>query len=84
MFISELLFEADMNLALGLIAADAEESEEVNQNLEALFFRKSHLILSTGKDQEDKALARAGYYILKPDFSVDKTTDASVLFRHIT
>ena len=81
---SELLFEADMNLALGLIAADAEEAEEVNRNLESLFYRKSHLILSTGKDEEDKALARAGYYILKPDFSVDKTTDASVLFRHIT
>ena len=31
----------------------------------------------------DKLLARRGYYILKPDFTVDRTTDASVVLRKI-
>ncbi len=80
---SEELEEIEMNDAVGLSVSSAAEAEEINDRLESLFCRRTHLVLSTGSDTEDNKLSRAGYYILKPVFAVDRTTDASVLFRQL-
>lgn len=80
---SEWLREVDMNKGLGLSVTSLEEAEELNGTLDSLFCRKSHIVLSTGNDGEDQRLSRAGYFILKPDFIVNNTTDASVVLRKI-
>ncbi len=78
------LREVDGGGFAGLSVSVAEEAEEINNRLSKVFFRKSHLVLSTGDETEDETLRRWGYLVLTPDFTVDETTDADVMLREIT
>ncbi len=69
--------------SLGLAVATASEAEKANERLANLFFRKTHVVLSTGDEEEDALLGRRGYVVVKPDFSVSGTTDAAVMFNEI-
>lgn len=73
----------DLNNAIGFRVSNFGEAEAMNGRLEALYCRRTHFVLSTRKDEEDKKLMRAGYYVMKPDFSVEKTTDAELVFESI-
>ncbi len=71
------------NSSVGLAVSSAAEAEEINDRMESVFYRRTHLVLSTGNDGEDNKLTKAGYYILKPIFEVNRTTDAPVMLQRI-
>lgn len=77
---SDEIGKVDMNNAVILSVSDAAEAESLNGRLESMYCRRSHFVLSTGDEAEDKTLSRRGYYVMKPDFTVEKSTDASVVF----
>jgi len=80
---AEGIWELDMNSSVGLYAVSADEAESMNETLERLYCRKTHTVLATGNDTEDRKLMKAGYYLLKPDFTVGNTTDADVVLGKI-
>lgn len=80
---SEWIREIDMNKGVGLYVPSLDEAEALNGALDSIYSRKTHIVLSTGNDGENQRLTRAGYFILKPDFIVDNTTDASVVLTKI-
>lgn len=68
---------------IGLSVASLEEAEALNDRLQEAFLQKTHLVLTTGDDEEDRRLEEAGYFVLTPDFTVRRTTDARVTFGEI-
>ncbi len=69
--------------SVGLAVSSADEARALNERLAEVFFRKTHLALSTGDGLEDAALRRMGYLVLRPDFTVEVTTDAAVMFEEL-
>lgn len=80
---SENIGAFDLSREIGLSAASLEEADRLNERIADVFRQKSHLVLTTGDDAVDSQLSAAGYYILKPDFTVERTTDAYHMFGEI-
>ena len=80
---TENIAALDMTEEIGLAVSSLAEAESLNDQIKSVFRQKTHLILTTGDEAADSQLATAGYHILKPDFTVDRTTDAEVMFGEI-
>jgi len=73
----------NMRQTVGLAVSTPEEADRINSSLYRVYRRKTHLVLSTGDTEADSAFRKAGYCILTPDFTVEHTTDAEVMFGEI-
>lgn len=80
---SENIADIDFSEEIGLSAVSLEEADSLNSRIENVFRKKTHLVLTTGDDAVDSQLSEAGYYVLKPDFSVERTTDAYQMYSEI-
>lgn len=61
----------------------AEELDSLNLFIKGYTNKKSRLTLSTGNDEEDGILRNHGYIPIKPDFTVNGSSDAETLFSEI-
>ena len=85
---TDTLIEANSRGAYGLVAAGnmrsgtavATDLDELNAHFFVFTKKKARLTLTTGNKDEDKVLEELGYVPIKPNFTVNGSSNADALF----